>query len=307
MNNAGITEKLPWLDRHWYDSAVSREEANAFCRNLARRHYENFRVVSFLLPRKLRQHFCNVYAYCRIADDFADELGSTQAATERLQEWKELLDDCYREQVQHPVFVALRDSISRFDIPKEPFERLLLAFQQDQVKARYDTWEELLGYCRNSANPVGHLVLYLCGYRDLRRQSLSDDTCTALQLTNFWQDVARDYRRGRIYLPQELMRQHGYDDEMLAGGVANDSWVRMMQELISRTRSLFHSGLGLRAMVRPRLRLDIELFSRGGLEVLRQVERIGYNTLHLRPTLTGWSEVTLTMRALSGFLFSRSK
>jgi len=305
MKNNGVNEKRPWLDRRWYDSSVSGEEANAFCRSLAHRHYENFTVVSFLLPRDVRQHFCNVYAYCRVADDLADESPNTKVAAERLREWKELLDDCYRERARHPVFEALRDTISRFDIPKEPFERLLLAFQQDQVKNRYDTWEELLGYCRHSANPVGHLVLYLCGYRDEHRQKLSDATCTALQLTNFWQDVARDYQRGRIYIPRELMRRHGYDEELLAGGIANACWVRMMQELIGRTRLLFRSGQALRPLVRPRLRLDIDLFSRGGLEVLRRVEGIGYNTLQHRPTLTRWREVTLMIKALSGFLFVR--
>src|SRR6058998_3310616 len=209
MKSNGAVENLFWLDRSWYSKGVSQREAEAFCRALARSHYENFTVISFLLPRRLRQHFANVYAYCRVSDDLADETRDPQRALQLLDEWNEHLNLCYQGKAIHPVFVALGSTIREFQIPKQPFEDLLAAFRQDQTKSRYRTWQELLDYCRNSANPVGRLVLYLCGYRDPDRQALSDFTCTALQLANFWQDVSRDLDKDRIYIPEDLMASNG--------------------------------------------------------------------------------------------------
>lgn len=289
---------LVWLDRSLFDRRASQEEAEAFCRDLARTHYENFTVASFLLPRALRQHFSNIYAFCRVSDDLADEIADPREALDRLEEWRDNLDRCYRGESLHPVFVALEKTVRQFDIPREPFENLLAAFRQDQVQTRYETWKDLIGYCRNSANPVGHLVLHLCGYRDEARRQMSDNTCTALQLVNFWQDVDRDFAKGRIYIPREILQRHGYTEEMLARRVLNAEWISMMKELIGRTRPMFHEGLALCRIVHPRVRLDIELFSRGGLEILRTIEAIGYDTLRRRPHLTRRREFLLVMQAI---------
>ena len=174
------------------------EEARQYCRNLARSHYENFSVATWFLPQRLRQHFFNVYAYCRISDDLGDEVGDHDTSLRLLDEWEAELEECYRGSPRHPVFVALADTVRQFDIPKQTFADLLTAFRQDQSVTRYETFEDMLGYCHYSANPVGRLVLYLCGYRDAERQKLSDFTCTALQLANFWQDVSVDFSKGRI-------------------------------------------------------------------------------------------------------------
>src|SRR5277367_4617231 len=179
-------------------NGCSPTEAQAFTRWLATHHYENFAVVSWLLPKHLHQHFYNVYAYCRWADDLGDEIPQTARA----------LELCYDGRPSHPIFVALRETIVAKDIPEQPFADLLKAFRQDQVVKRYQTWDSMIDYCSNSANPVGRLVLYLCGYRDQRRQELSDATCTALQLANFWQDVSRDLGKGRIYIPLDVASLH---------------------------------------------------------------------------------------------------
>ena len=191
---------------------------NEYCRRLARSHYENFSVASWFLPQRLRQHFFNVYAYCRISDDLGDEIGDPMASLQLLDQWEAELNACYDSSPRHPVFVALAETVRRFEIPKHEFADLLTAFRQDQRIARYETFDDLLGYCRYSANPVGHLVLYLCGYHDAERQKLSDYTCTALQLANFWQDVSADFSKGRIYLPLEDLRRFGVSEEGIAAG-----------------------------------------------------------------------------------------
>ena len=176
---------------------------------LATHHYENFKLVSWLLPKALHQHFYNVYAYCRWADDLGDEVADPLRALALLDWWERELDACYGNKPSHPVFVALRQTILAKGIPKQPFADLLKAFRQDQTTKRYADWNAVLGYCVYSANPVGRLVLYLCGYRDEQRQRLSDATCTALQLANFWQDVSRDLEKGRIYIPLDVARNRG--------------------------------------------------------------------------------------------------
>ena len=194
------------------EAAPSLEESRAYCRRLARTHYENFSVATWFLPKKLRQHFYNVYSYCRISDDLGDEVGNPQQSLQMLDQWEAELNACYQSSPRHPVFVALAETVRRFGIPKHEFSDLLVAFRQDQTVTRFETFDDVLGYCRYSANPVGHLVLYLCGYRDEERHRLSDYTCTALQLANFWQDVARDYDIGRVYLPAEDRQRFGYSD-----------------------------------------------------------------------------------------------
>jgi squalene synthase HpnC/squalene synthase HpnD len=274
-------------------------EAEHYTHWLATHHYENFHVVSWMLPRHLRRHFYNVYAYCRWADDLGDEVADPARALDLLDWWESELNLCYEGHPSHPVFVALAPTIREFDIPAEPFRDLLAAFRQDQTIHRYPTWENLLGYCRYSANPVGRLVLYLCRYRDPERQRLSDATCTALQLANFWQDVSRDLGKGRIYIPIEALERHGLEAKDIEARIFDERYATVMRELIARTRELFAEGWPLAATLESRLRLDIELFSRGGLAILDAIESMGYNTLAERPSIGGAKRVLLFGRALA--------
>jgi squalene synthase HpnC/squalene synthase HpnD len=275
-------------------------EAERYTRWLATNHYENFHVVSWLLPRRLRQHFYNVYAYCRWADDLGDEIAEKPRALELLDWWEQELHLCYLGRPSHPVFVALAPTIRAFDIPAQPFHDLLRAFRQDQTMRHYNSWDDLLGYCRYSANPVGRLVLYLCGYRDAQRQQLSDATCTALQLANFWQDVSRDFHKGRIYIPLDALRRHGLGAADIEERRFDARYVALMKDLIGRTRELFAQGWPLAASVDAALRVDIELFSRGGLAVLQAIESAGYNTLERRPVIGAAKRADLLGRAISG-------
>jgi len=239
---------------------ASPEDARLFCRQLATQHYENFTIVSWYLPRRLRQHFYNVYAYCRVSDDLADEEPDQAASLELLADWREQLHAMYDGQASHPVFVALQETIAAFDIPQEPFDLLLDAFVQDRHQTRYATFEELLEYCRRSADPVGRLVLYLGGYRDETRQRLSDCTCTALQLANFWQDVRRDWdERGRVYLPREDLDRFGVTEDQLAAGDCTPQYRELLRFEVERTRELFRRGLPLIDLVAGHLRRDVAL------------------------------------------------
>ena len=276
----------------------SLEQAEQYTRWLATHHYENFTVATYLLPRRLRQHFYNIYAYCRWADDLGDEVGDPSKSLELLDWWHGELQQCYSGTATHPVFVALRKTINTFNIPIVPFADLLTAFRQDQTKHRYPTWDSVIGYCRYSANPVGRLVLYLGGYNDDARQTLSDFTCTALQLANFWQDVSRDLEKDRIYIPLELLAEYGLKESDLFGKIFDVRYVELMRTLLERTRELFNKGLPLAGTVDRNLRIDIELFSRCGLAVLDAIESTGYNTLQLRPTLSAATKLKLLGRAL---------
>lgn len=271
----------------------SLERSQEYTRWLAKNHYENFTVASGLLPRRLRQHFYNVYAYCRWSDDLGDEISTTQLSLELLDWWDTELQQCYAGSPGHAVFVALHHTIKSFDIPMQPFSDLLTAFRQDQRVHRYGTWEAVLDYCRYSANPVGRLILYLGGYRDPDRQLLSDFTCTALQLANFWQDVSRDLDKDRIYIPLDALAKYGLSEAELFSRYFDGRYASLMRELVARTRALFEQGLPLIEKVEPVLRVDIELFSRGGLSVLDAIEAIGYNTLQNRPSLSGMAKLRL--------------
>jgi squalene synthase HpnC len=280
--------------------APSQSQAQEYCRHLARTHYENFSVATWFLPRRLRQHFYNVYAYCRISDDLADEVGNPAAALQLLDEWEAELSACYSGGQRHPVFVALADTVRKFDIPKKPFADLLKAFRQDQTITRYPTFNDLLGYCRYSANPVGHLVLYLCGYRDPERQVLSDFTCTALQLANFWQDVSIDHAKGRIYLPLEDLQHYNVSEQNIAVTQNTASFCQMMRFEVERARDWFRLGLPLAKKVDRELAIDIELFSRGGQEILNAIERQGFAVLGRRPSISKARKLTLIARAALG-------
>ena len=277
--------------------APSLEEAYAYCERLARAHYENFSVATWFLPKRLRQHFFNVYAYCRISDDLGDETGDRATSLQLLDEWETELNACYAGSPRHPVFVALAGTVREFDIPKHEFSDLLTAFRQDQKITRYETFDDLLGYCRNSANPVGHLVLYLCGYRDEERQRLSDFTCTGLQLANFWQDVSTDYDKGRVYLPLEDLRCFGITEEDISTARNTAPFCEMMRFEVQRAREWFERGFPLVGKVSRELAIDIELFGRGGQEILNAIERQGYAVLGNRPAISKSRKLALVARA----------
>lgn len=283
-------------------AAPSLEQSRAYCERLARSHYENFSVASWFLPARLRQHFFNVYAYCRISDDLGDEVGNPAASLLLLDQWQRELDACYAGSPRHPVFVALAETVRKFEIPQHEFSDLLTAFRQDQTITRYQTFDDLLGYCRNSANPVGHLVLYLCGYRDGERQKLSDYTCTALQLANFWQDVSVDYEKGRIYLPLESLRRFGVSEEDLTANRNTSSFCEMMRFEVARAREWFERGLPLVGKVDKELAIDLELFTRGGQEILNAIEKQGYAVLGRRPSISKSRKLALVARAALGKL-----
>jgi len=277
--------------------APTLAEAQEYCRRLARAHYENFSVASWFLPERLRQHFFNVYAYCRISDDLGDEVGNPDLSLQLLNQWEAELDACYDGSPRHPVFVALAGTVREFEIPKQEFADLLTAFRQDQRVSRYDMFNDVLGYCRYSANPVGHLVLYLCGYRDSERQQLSDHTCTALQLANFWQDVSLDYAKGRIYLPLQDLRRFGVSEDDIRSSENTPAFREMMKFEVARAREWFRQGLPLVEKVDWELATDIELFSRGGLEILRAIERQDYAVLGRRPAISKMRKLALVVGA----------
>ena len=262
--------------------------------------------MSFLLPKRLHQDFYNVYAYCRWADDLGDEMGDRAESLRLLAWWREELEAMYAGRTKHPVFVALRSTVERHQIPREPFADLIQAFVQDQTVTRYPAWADLFHYCRYSANPVGRLVLYLCGYSDAQRQRLSDATCTALQLANFWQDVTVDLQKDRVYLPLEVMSRHGYTLEELSALRVTPAFRSVMREVVEKARELFLQGLPLAGMVERRLALDIDLFSRGGLRVLEKIEARGYDVLSARPAIPKGERVRLLLASLARAAFSRA-
>lgn len=277
------------LDRDW-----SLQEAREYCRRLARSHYENFVVATFFLPAHLKQHFYNLYAYCRISDDLGDEVGDPARALQLLERWELELRACYEGRRKHPAFVALAETIDTFGIPIDPFADLLTAFKQDQIRTRYATYQELLEYCRYSANPVGRLVLYMFRYTDEERQHLSDSTCTALQLTNHWQDIALDLARlNRVYLPKEDMDRFGYTEEDLRKQICDDRFVSLMRLEVDRAKGLFENGFKLSKMVDKKLALDVEMFGQTGLEILRLIESANYDVFRSRPTLGKWKRLRL--------------
>ena len=280
--------------------APTLAQARAWCKHLAESHYENFHVASWFLPEALRPHFHAIYAYCRISDDLGDEVGDTAQSLALLDQWGRELDACYEGRARHPVFVALAETIRTCSIPKQPFADLLTAFRQDQTVTRYAAMQDVLGYCRYSANPVGRLVLYACGYADEERFRLSDATCSALQLANFWQDVRVDFAKDRVYLPQDDMRRFGVTDETIARGTATPEFRALLHYEVDFARRLFHEGLPLVGMVGRELALDLDLFSRGGLEILNAIERQDFDVLSARPAISKRTKLQLALRAVSG-------
>jgi squalene synthase HpnC len=286
-------------------SAPSLEQAHEYCRQLARSHYENFSVATWFLPKNLRQDFLNVYAYCRISDDLGDEVGDPAASLTLLDQWQAELDACYNGNPRHPVFVALAETVKKFSIPKHEFSDLLIAFRQDQTVTRFETFDDVLAYCHYSANPVGHLVLYLCGYQDAERQQLSDYTCTALQLANFCQDVTVDYSKGRIYLPLEDLREYSVTEKDLAQNLNTPQFCDMMKFEVDRARDWFRRGLPLIEKVDASLAVDLELFSRGGQEILNAIERQHFAVLGHRPVIARPRKLALVANAALGKLWRK--
>ena len=284
--------------------SYNEREALEYTRWLATNHYENFHVASFLLPRDLHQDFYNVYSFCRWADDLGDEIGDRGESLKLLAWWRSELEAMYHGDASHPVFVALRSTVKRFEIPMVPFDRLIQAFEQDQRTGRYETWDDVFGYCVNSANPVGHLVLYLCGYRDVERQRLSDSTCTALQLANFWQDVTVNLQKDRVYLPLELLRKNEYTVDELFARKFDARFERVMREAVDFTEDLFRRGLPLIKAVNRRVALDLELFSRGGMRILEKIRFQGYDVLKARPAISKWERVGILIGCLPRLLRS---
>jgi squalene synthase HpnC len=285
----------------------SLEEARRYCEKLAHTHYDNFSVATWFLPKRLRKHFYSVYAYCRISDDLGDEVGDRQLSLALLDAWQRELDGLYahledrtQPAPRHPLFIALSEAVTECRIPHHEFSDLLVAFRQDQVVQRYETFDDVLGYCRNSANPVGHLVLYLCGYSDPERQQLSDYTCTALQLANFWQDVSVDYGKGRIYLPLEDLRRFGVTEDDIAQSRFSPEFRALMDFEVKRAREWFERGLPLVRKVDRELAVDIELFSRGGQAILRAIEKQNFDVLTSRPVVSKSRKLGLLLKALVG-------
>jgi squalene synthase HpnC len=275
---------------------MSLRKGRRYCRRLARRHYENFTVVSLLIPSHLRQHIYNIYAYCRWADDLADESGSPQMGLALLDWWEHQLRECYQGRAVHPVFVALDDTIHRFGIPMDSLVDLLVAFRQDQRQSRYETFDQLLNYCRYSANPVGRLVLHLAGCSDPKCAIRADSVCTGLQLANFLQDVALDWDRKRIYLPQTHLKHFGYDEAMFAQRISNEAFRRLMDAEAAEAEGFLRRGLPLVQMVPEEFRLDVSLFIHGGLAILRKIREADFDVWTRRPVLSRFEKLRLVTR-----------
>ncbi|HTS75326.1 MAG TPA: squalene synthase HpnC [Bryobacteraceae bacterium] len=298
---AAFLESKEQLERSW-----TLDESLAYTRWLATHHYENFHVVSFLLPKRLHQDFYNVYAFCRWADDLGDEISDTRESLRLLAWWRGELRKMYSGVASHPVFVALRGTAERYELPEKTFDDLIKAFEQDQTITRYRSFDELFSYCRYSANPVGRLVLGLCGYRDAERYELSDATCTALQLANFWQDVTVDWAKDRVYLPLDLLEKHGSSVEAIAARRPDQNFRAAMKEAVEVARELFLQGLPLIDRVDRRLAIDLELFSRGGMKVLEKIEQRNYDVLAARPAISKMERVALLVGAIGRRAFSRA-
>jgi squalene synthase HpnC len=278
----------------------SLEAAQLWCRNLATTHYENFHVATFFLPKQVRPHFESLYAYCRVSDDLGDEVADSATALRLLTTWGILLDECYDapERSLHPVFVALRPTIAAHDLPRYLFHDLLAAFKLDQTKTRFASLAELEAYSRDSANPVGRLVLWICGYREEPIALLSDKICIALQLANFWQDVVEDWERGRRYLPADLMARFGVTDTDIATRNFTPNFRALMQHLVATTRAMLAEGASITQHVDRELATTLNLFRRGGESILDAIAAQDYNILRHRPEVTKLKKLQLVTGAV---------
>jgi squalene synthase HpnC len=304
LSNAARRDPAAW-ELVSVPSSLERATAEAFCRAVAAAHYENFTVATLLVPPRLRQHLANVYSFARWADDLADEAASPAEATAALAQWRQGLDDCFHGNPQHPVYVALAQTIQATGLTREPFDHLIDAFEQDQVKTRYGTRTELLDYCRRSADPVGRIVLALEGCHDAELVRMSDAICSGLQLVNFWQDITRDRIAGRIYIPHDDMLRHGVGEEMLAGASACPEVRSLLEDEVAWARQLFDAGRLLPTVAPRVLRPAIAMFLAGGRAVADAIERAGFDTLARRPTVGRLAKLRLAGRALVGMAAAR--
>jgi squalene synthase HpnC len=283
------------------------EEAKAWCHTLATTHYENFHVATLFLPARVKPHFESLYAYCRVSDDLGDEVADPATALRLLNEWGGLLDECYDapERSRHPVFVALREAVVACELPRHLFHDLLAAFKLDQTKTRFGSIAELEAYSHDSANPVGRLVLWICGYREESTALLSDKVCTALQLANFWQDVVEDWERGRRYLPADLMARFGVTEEQVAARQFTPEFRGLMEHLVSLTRTMLREGGAISGLVDRELGTTLDLFRKGGEAILDAIEAQGFDTLKRRPEVSKFKKMQLVIEAGSGLIKTR--
>lgn len=291
-------------------STWTLEQAYQYCDQLARSHYENFPVGSILVPKRLRKHFHSIYSFARIADDFADEeYGEEHTERERLElieQWHGMLIESLSGRARHPVFVALAQTRSQFDLPATLFEDLLSAFAQDVTVRRYQTFEQLLDYCRRSANPIGRLVLLLFGHRDEQLHSWSDDICTGLQLANHWQDVEIDLEKDRVYIPEEDLSRYGLSVNELRRRRVASEFKQLMRFQVGRARELFARGKPLCTSVGGRLGLELRAVWLGGMRILERLEQNGYDVFTRRPVITPADKFRILVRAASKAAFRRS-
>jgi squalene synthase HpnC len=278
------------------------EQAKRWCRNLATTHYENFHVATWFLPRRVRPHFDALYAYCRVADDFGDEVSDPETAIRLLDTWDAMLDECFDTPhlSRHPVFVALHETITACQPPRQLFHDLVSAFRTDQTKTRFASIAELEAYSRDSANPVGRLVLWICGYRDESLALLSDKVCSGLQLANCWQDVVEDWQRGRRYLPADLMQRFGVTDEQIATRSFTPAYRALMEYLVGLSRTMLREGGEISSHVDGELSPTLDLFRRGGESILDAIVAQDFDTLKCRPTVSKSRKLGLLAGAVWG-------
>ncbi len=294
-----MIEKPVSIKTYVTDKTMTDKEAFAYCRQITKGHYENFPVGSLFVPKEKRPHFYSIYAFARGADDFADEAEYEGCRMDKLNEWGEKLADCYRGRADHPIFIALARTVRSYDIPQSLFQDLLTAFKMDVTRKRYQTFDEVLFYCRHSANPVGRLILLLSGYRQEQLHALSDKICTGLQLANFWQDVSVDLIKDRVYLPRQDLDNYGYSFEQLQKHAYTDRFAELMKFQVERTRQLFEEGKPLLDFVGRDLRFELRLVWLGGTTILHKIERNRYNAF-IRPKLKKWDAIRMIV---SSFMF----
>lgn len=291
------------MDKNLKQSLV--KSSFKYCEGIAKKHYENFPVASLLIPRPKRNYIYSIYAFARAADDFADENyieGGKEKRLALLDDWNKKLTDCFNDKCYDPIFIALNSTVNDCNIPIEPLDNLLKAFKQDVVKNRYENFEEVLSYCENSANPVGRLVLIIFGNKDEELFKYSDKICTALQLTNFWQDVKIDLQKDRIYLPQNDMKTYGYSEEDLNKNIFNDNFKHLMKFEVERTEKIFEEGKKLIELTGNndslrQLSSELKLTLLGGKEILNKIKENNYDVFNKRPKITAIHKLKLFTRS----------
>ncbi len=275
------------------------DEAFSYCEKITISHYENFPVASLFLPQEKRPYIQAIYAFARTADDFSDEgKFSIDERLQKLEDWNSQLELCFQRQSQHPIFIALEETVHKLNLPKELFSDLLTAFKMDLTKNRFENFDELLFYCKHSANPIGRLVLLVFGYRDEQLFEYSDNVCTALQLANFWQDVSVDKKKNRLYVPREEMKRFSYSEEKWSKGFVGENFSQLMKFQVERTKQLFYEGTELLEQVDKDLRLELRLVWFGGMRILRKIEKQNYDVFKQRPKLNANDKFVIFLKSL---------